>query len=64
MPDPASIAVSRLFTELRRADMRDIEAAIYAYFSTAQDAPFLLDADARAVHDALVELARYGDEDA
>ena len=52
-------AIDRLFNEFSKAQPRDIIAALYAYFSPEQDAPFLLDADARAVHDALVELAKF-----
>ena len=61
MPDVRGIlAVRRFLIALRLASGRDREAAIYAFFSPELDAPMLLDADARAIHDALVDLAQYG----
>lgn len=52
-------AIARFLEELARADSRDILAAVYAFYSPEPDSHMLLDADARALHDALVELKRW-----
>ena len=55
----AAQAINHLFDELSRASAKDMTTALYVYFSPELDAPFILDADARALHDALVDLAKF-----